>query len=24
VDYRTVWSFVRSEGLSFKKNHSAK
>lgn len=24
VDYRTVWSFVRGEGLSFKKNRSAK
>lgn len=24
VDYRTVWTFVRGEGLSFKKNRSAK
>jgi len=24
VDYRTVWSFVHAEGLSFKKKHSAK
>jgi putative transposase len=23
VDYRTVWSFVHDEGLSFKKKHSA-
>jgi|SRR3974377_84728 len=24
ADYRTVWTFVRGEGLSFKKNRSAK
>ena len=24
VDYRTVWNFVHAEGLSFKKNRSAK
>ena len=24
VDYRTVWNFVHTEGLSFKKNRSAK
>ncbi len=24
VDYRTVWNFVHGEGLSFKKNRSAK
>ena len=24
VDYRTVWAFVRGEGLGFKKNRSAK
>jgi putative transposase len=24
VDYRTVWSFVHDEKLSFKKNHAAK
>jgi putative transposase len=24
VDYRTVWAFVHREGLSFKKNRSAK
>jgi putative transposase len=24
VDYRTVWTFIRGEGLSFKKNSSAK
>ena len=24
VDYRTVWNFVRAEGLSFKKKRAAK
>ena len=24
VDYRTIWNFVHGEGLSFKKNRSAK